>query len=386
MTTGTRPPGTRPAVRSDLRGLEGYHSPQVDVAVRLNTNESPFAPPDGFLDAWTAAIRGREMHRYPDRGAGALRAAIGAHLGQPADRVFCANGSNEVLQTLLLTYGGPGATSLVFEPTYALHSHISRLTGTTVVEGERRADFSIDPHDARQLVEQHQPAVTFICSPNNPTGTVEPHALVEAVLEVARGLVVVDEAYGEFAPRSAMELVHDDRALVVVRTYSKVWSLAGVRLGFCVAPAWLVAELDKVVLPYHLSVPTQLAGELAVRWQPEMDARVTAIVAERERLAAALTARGDLEVFDSGANFVLLRCPGTDPGSRADAADALWQDLLARGVLVRSFARWPRLEGCLRVTIGTRDEDDAFLAALADARGPGAAPVAPTPADPQEPR
>jgi histidinol-phosphate aminotransferase len=369
VTTSTTPPaGTRPAVRSDLRGLEGYHSPQVDVATRLNTNESPFPPPPGFLEAWTAALRDRPLHRYPDRAASALRAAIGSHLGQPAARIFCANGSNEVLQTLLLTYGGPGASALVFEPTYALHAHISRLTGTAIVEGERRADFSVDADAAVRLVREHRPALTFLCSPNNPTGTVEPHALVEAVLDAGDGLVVVDEAYGEFAPRSAIELVDDDRPLVVVRTYSKVWSLAGVRLGFCVAPEWLVAELDKVVLPYHLSVPTQLAGELAVRWQAEMDDRVAAIVAERERLASALSARGDLEVFDSGANFVLLRAPGPDATARADAAESLWRDLLDRGVLVRSFARWPRLEGCLRITIGTPAEDDAFLAALGDAR------------------
>jgi histidinol-phosphate aminotransferase len=345
------------APRDDLRALEGYHSPQLDVAVRLNTNESPFAPPPEFVDRWVDELRHAPLNRYPDRAARDLRDALGKHLGQPTERLFCANGSNEVLQTLLLTYGGPGRSAAMFEPTYALHSHIARITGTEVVVGERRADFSVDPEVARALIEEYAPTIVFVCSPNNPTGTVEPAATIEALLATEGDhLVVVDEAYGEFAPWSALELVRDDRALIVVRTYSKVWSMAALRLGFAVAPQWVVDELEKVVLPYHLAAATQIAGRLALDLGDEMDDRVGRLVGERDRVATELGALDGVTVFPSGANFLLFR-PAGDGHER-------WQQMVDHGVLVRDFSRWPRLEGCLRVTIGTRDENDAFLTAL----------------------
>jgi histidinol-phosphate aminotransferase len=343
--------------RDDLRALEGYHSPQLDVSVRLNTNESPFAPPPEFVDRWVEELRAAPLNRYPDRAAGELRDALGVHLGQPRERLFCANGSNEVLQTLLLTYGGPGRRAAMFEPTYALHSHIARITGTEVIVGERRADFSVDPGVACALIEEQAPTIVFVCSPNNPTGTVEPAATIEALL-AADGdhLVVVDEAYGEFAPWSALELVRDDRPLVVVRTYSKVWSMAALRLGFAVAPTWVVDELDKVVLPYHLAAATQIAGRLALDLGAEMDDRVQRLVDERERVAAELARIEGVTVYPSGANFLLFR-PGGDGHER-------WQQMVDQGVLVRDFSRWPRLDDCLRVTIGTPEENDAFVAAL----------------------
>jgi histidinol-phosphate aminotransferase len=350
-------PAKRIEPRDDLRALEGYHSPQLDVTVRLNTNESPFAPPPGFVDAWLEELATVPLHRYPDRTARALRAAIGDSLDQPPNRVFCANGSNEVLQTLLLTYGGPGRRALVFEPTYALHSHISHLTGTEVVVGSRRDDFGIDLDTARRLIDEHHPEIVFLCSPNNPTGTVEPRATVEAILDVAPGLVIVDEAYGEFAHESALDLVDDERALVVTRTYSKVWSMAALRLGFCIAPPWVVTELEKVVLPYHLDVSTQLAGTTALRFRSEMDARVAFLVEERERLFVALDELDGVTVFPSGANFLLFRVAG---------GHAIWEAMVERGVLVRDFSRWPGVEECLRVTVGTAAENTAFLSTLRD--------------------
>jgi histidinol-phosphate aminotransferase len=345
------------APRDDLLALDGYHSPQLDVAVRLNTNESPFAPPDEFVERWLDELRAAPLHRYPDRAAQSLRDALGKHLGQPAARLFCANGSNEVLQTLLLTYGGPGRRAAMFEPTYALHSHIARITGTEVVAGERRADFSIDPGGARALIAEYAPTIVFVCSPNNPTGTVETAATIEALLDAPGAhLVVVDEAYGEFAPRSALDLVRDDRPLVVVRTYSKVWSMAALRLGFAVAPRWVIEELDKVVLPYHLATATQIAGRLALELGADMDDRVARLVGERDRVASALAAVDGITVFPSGANFLLFRCEGD--------GHTLWQRMVEQGVLVRDFSRWPRLDDCLRVTIGTVAENDAFLSAL----------------------
>jgi histidinol-phosphate aminotransferase len=348
------PPPVQP--RADLALMEGYHSPQLDVAVRLNTNEAPGPPPAAFRERLGAALGDVDWHRYPDRSYRALRAAIAALHDVAPEQVFVANGSNEVLQTVCLTYGGPGRTAAVFEPTYALHSHIARITGTTVAVGERGADFVLDIAEARSVLAETAPAITFLCSPNNPTGMSEPEDVVRAVADEAPGLVVVDEAYGQFARWSALELVDGERPLVVTRTFSKTWSMAAARLGYLVGPAWLVAELDKVVLPYHLDALKQVAGVAALGFVDEMRARVAHLVEERGRVSAAL-ADLPVDVWPSDANFVLFR-------PREVAGDQVWKDLVDRSVLVRNCASWPRLEGCLRVTIGTADEDDAFLAAL----------------------
>jgi histidinol-phosphate aminotransferase len=345
--------------RDDVALMPGYHSPQVDVKVRLNTNEAPEPPPDAWRRAYEDAIASVEWHRYPDRAAAALRAAIADLHGVEPSQVFAANGSNEVLQTVLLTYGGAGRRAAVWEPTYALHSHISRLTGTEVVEGERAPDLSTDLAEVRRVYEASSPQVAFLCSPNNPTGLVDDEATVRATLELAvahDGLLVVDEAYGQFAPWSAVGLVGEGVPLVVTRTFSKTWSMAAARLGYLIGPAEVVEQLERVVLPYHLDTAKQLAGTIALGFQDEMQHRVAHLVEERGRLAERL---GELpvEVWPSGANFVLFRPERADGG-------AVWQALLDRSILVRDFSSVPRLEGCLRVTIGTADEDDVFLDAL----------------------
>lgn len=348
-------------VRDDFRALEGYHSAQVDVDVRLNTNESPFPPPAEWLEEYAAAVAEIRWNRYPERMAESLRAAIAEWHGVEIGQVFAANGSNEVLQTLLLAYAGPGRTVALFEPTYQLHAHIARITGATVVAGQRNEDFTLDLDEVRRVLDEAQPAVTFLCSPNNPTGMIEPPAVLDAVLEGAPGLVVVDEAYAQFSSWSALERVADDRPLVVVRTFSKTWSMAAARLGYLVGPTWLVSQLEKVVLPYHLDAAKQLAGRLALQHVDDMERRVSQLVEERGRVSAGL---GDLgvEVFPSGANFVLFRL-------RDEDAVAVWKRLVDHGVLVRDCSSWGRLDGCLRVTIGLPGENDRFLEALADALG-----------------
>ncbi len=349
------------SVRDDLRALEGYHSPQVDVRIRLNTNEAPTSPPVAWRDAFAAELSRVEWHRYPDRGATALRAAIADSHSVRADQVFAANGSNEVLQTLLLAYAGPGRSVATFEPTYQLHGHIARLTGATVVEGERAADFRLDLNTALETIQANKPAVTFLCSPNNPTGLVEPAENVGAVLAAQTGLLVVDEAYGQFADWSALTMIDESTPLVVTRTFSKTWSMAATRLGYLVGPSWLVAELDKVALPYHLDAAKQIAGRLALQFVDEMDARVQLIVAERERISSALASL-PLQVFDSGANFILFR-PLTVPGRH------VWQALLDRSILIRDCSSWPRLSDCLRVTVGTPAENDEFLQVMKEVVG-----------------
>ncbi len=343
-------------VRDDLRVLEGYHSPQVDVDVRLNTNESPLPPPDAFRDALAAELSRIEWHRYPDRAATELRTAIADWHGVDPSMVFAANGSNEVLQTILLTYAGAGRRVATFEPTYQMHAQIARVVGSEVVEGERNADFTLDPDELRRVVDEYDPHVTFLTSPNNPTGLVEPSERIGELLDVTNGLVVADEAYAQFADWSALELLDDDRPLVITRTFSKTWSMAGVRLGYAIGPSWFVDELEKVVLPYHLDAVKQLAGRVALRFVDDMNDRVRLIVDERERLSSTMSSM-PIDVTPSGANFILFR--PTSVGGRD-----LWQQLLDRSILVRDCSGWPRLADCLRVTVGTPDENDAFLTAL----------------------
>jgi histidinol-phosphate aminotransferase len=347
---------SRPKVRDDLVALEGYHSAQVDVRVRLNTNEAPSGPPQAFRDALAAELSRIEWNRYPDRAATELREGIAAFHGVEADQVFVANGSNEVIQTLCLAYGGHGRTCALFEPTYLMHAQIASVAGMDVALGARAADLSLDVDEVKRVIAEHDPAITFLCSPNNPTGMVEPPEAIKEVADLVPGLLVVDEAYGQFADWSALELVDEDRPLVVTRTYSKTWSMAGARLGYLVAPSWLVAELDKVVLPYHLDMAKQIAGRVALRFVDEMNERVRDLVAERERLVARL-ATMPVTVWPSGANFVLFR-------PEARGGRDVWQALVDRSILVRDATSWPRLDDCLRVTIGTPDEDDAFLDAL----------------------
>ncbi|MCU1493694.1 MAG: hisC [Acidimicrobiaceae bacterium] len=342
--------------------MAGYHSPQIDVDVRLNTNEAPEPPPAGFVAELQAELERIPFNRYPDRQALALRSAIGAQHNVGAEQVYCANGSNEVLQSILLAYGGPGRAAAVFEPTYALHSHIARITGTEVIAGERDDDMLVDELElARVLtvggrIGGANPAVMFLCSPNNPTGRAEPRDTVERVIASAPGLVVVDEAYGQFARWSACELLHDSPNLVVVRTFSKTWSLAGLRLGYAIAEAEVVDALLRVTLPYHLDAVKQAAGRIALGYGDEMRERVARLAEERGRVAAAL-AELPVDVYPSDANFILFRV-------RAHDAQEVWRSLVQRSILVRDVTGWPSLAGCLRVTIGTQAENDAFLAGL----------------------
>lgn len=357
----------RPSVRDDVALMAGYHSPQLDVAVRLNTNEAPGSPPEAFSEALVAAVRKIDWNRYPDRSAKDLREAIASLEGFDAAQVFAANGSNEVLQSLCLAYGGSGRTALTFEPTYALHSHIARVCGTNVVEFDRDAGFRLDPAAAAAAVREVRPHLVFLCSPNNPTGMLEDRETVEAVLTAAGevgALLIVDEAYGQFAPWSALRLLDEDLPLVVTRTYSKTWSMAGARLGYMIGPTWVVQALESVALPYHLDAVTQLAGVLALDHRDAMEQRVATLVEERGRVSAAL-GRLDVDQWPSAANFILFRPRGID-------GRQVWAELVERGVLVRDCSSWPRLEGCLRVTLGTRDEDDVFLTALGDVLAAGA--------------
>jgi histidinol-phosphate aminotransferase len=344
------------AVRSDLAGLEPYVSPQLPARYRLNTNESPHPPPARVGDEIAARIGALTLNRYPDRDATRLRAALAERNAWPEVGIWIANGSNEVLMHLFLALGGPGRCALTFEPTYSLHTLIPRIAGTRTVDAERAEDWRVDVDVALRAIEAERPDVVMLCSPNNPSGGCEPRPVVEALAEAAPGIVVVDEAYGEFAGAefSARPLLARHPNLVVVKTFSKAWRLAGARLGYLLADPALVRELVRVRLPYHLSAPTQAIGEVALMHRDELLAAVEAVVAERDRIVVELQRMG-IVTFPSRANFVLFE---------VDAPDEVWKALYDRGVLIRHYAGRRRMARCLRVTAGLPEENDAFLEAL----------------------
>jgi histidinol-phosphate aminotransferase len=345
-------------VRDDLKDLHPYGAPQIDVPVRLNTNENPYPPSERMVRAVADAVAqaAATLNRYPDRDAVELRKDLADYLGGglTGRQVWAANGSNEVIQQLLQAFGGPGRLALGFDPGYSMHPLIAQVTCTEWVSVDRDASFGLDPARAARAVSDAAPSLVFLTSPNNPTGTATPLEVIEAVCEAAPGLVVIDEAYAEFAregTRSALTLLPRYPGLVVTRTMSKAFAMAGARIGYLAAAPELVEKLLVVRLPYHLSAVTQAVGRAALALAAEPLATVAVLRAERDALVSWLRQRG-LTVADSDANFVLF--------GEFDSRRDVWQGLLDRGVLVREVGppRW------LRVTVGTPQEMAAFRTAL----------------------
>ena len=348
-------------LRDDLAGRQPYGAPMPDVPVRLNVNENPYPPSPALVRSVADAVAGvaGTLNRYPDRDAAALRDDLAGYLGHGLTRaqVWAANGSNEIIQQVLQAFGGPGRSALGFEPSYSMHPLIAQATGTRWVAGARGAGedgFGLDPDHAIAMVREHQPDVVFLTSPNNPTGTAMPLTAVEAVCAAAPGMVVVDEAYAEFArdrSGTALGLLPRYERLVIARTMSKAFALAGARVGYLAASPDVVRALQIVRLPYHLSAITQAVARVALAHAEELLATVAVLRAERDDLVAWLRGRG-LVAADSDANFVLF--------GEFDDRHAVWQGLLDRGVLIREVGppRW------LRVSVGTPRETAAFRTAL----------------------
>jgi len=346
-------------LRDDLRGLKPYGAPQAPLPVALNVNENTHPVPedvaDDILDSIARALR--DVNRYPDREFLTLREGFAEYLGHglAADGIWAANGSNEVLQHVLQAFAGPGRTAFGFAPTYSMYPLLTRATGAEWVAGTRGHDFVIDAESAAEQVAAASPDVVFLCSPNNPTGTPLPIDVIEAVYDATDGIVIVDEAYWEFAPheeRSALTLLPDRERMVVSRTMSKAFAFAGARVGYLAADPAIIDALRLVRLPYHLSALTQAAASAALRHAPTMLRMVDDIVAQRDRISATVEALG-FHAYESWTNFVLF--------SGVDDPAATWQALYDRGILIRDIG----LPHSLRVTAGTEDETTAFLDALA---------------------
>ena len=345
-----------PSQREDLGVLEGYHSPQLEVSVRLNTNESPFPLPDAFTQEFGSAIEKLDLNRYPKRSASELCVSIADKEILKESEVFVANGSNEVIQSICLAFGGYGRSALIFEPTYAMHSQIAKITGTRVLEGFRNSAFQVDENLALEVIRRERPEIVFLCSPNNPTGNTESLELIDAILfelNSTGGLLVVDEAYKEFSDASSELKVSGDSNLAFIRTFSKVSSLAGVRLGYLLAPEWCVNMVKTVSLPYHLDSVKQIAGILALKYEDEMKRNLELIKKERKKVFDGLLSL-PMKVWPSEANFLLFKPESIE-------AYKLWQELLDEGILIRDCSSWDGLDGCLRVTIGSESENDTFL-------------------------
>ncbi len=349
----------RLASRPDLDDLVAYGAPQLDVSVRLNTNESPYPPPPAFMEALARHVAGLELNRYPDRGFRDLREALAAHVGTLTERVWAANGSNEIILQLVQAFGGPERKAMTFGPTYEMHSHITRVCGTRLIRARRNPDFTMDAEASVNAIRVGTPDIVFLCSPNNPTGNTIPEEDVAAICEAAPGLVILDEAYAEFSGASLWRLVEDYEHLVSVRTFSKAFRLAGARIGYLIAQPRVIEEVLKVRLPYHLSSLTQAAGLTALAQAAELEATVETIRHERDRLWNELSTTRGITAFPSRANFILFRTDSV-PGPE------VWRRLLDRGVLVRDFSSTAGCESCLRVSVGTADQDERFLDALSE--------------------
>lgn len=347
-------------LREDLRGGTPYGAPQLDVAVRLNTNENPYPPSEALVSDVAESVReaARELNRYPDRDASALRRDLASYLTRQTGmalserNVWAANGSNEVLQQILQAFGGPGRSVLGFVPSYSMHPILAAGTLTEWATEPRRDDFTLDGARAAEVVAKRAPTVVLLTSPNNPTGTSIALDDLEAVLAAAPGIVVVDEAYIEFSaqPSAVRLLERYPSKLIVSRTMSKAFAFAAGRLGYLAATPAVVDALQLVRLPYHLSGPTQAAARAALRHSEETLSSVSRLAAERDRVSESLRELGFSPV-DSDSNFILF--------GDFDDAHAAWQAFVDHGVLIRDVG----IERHLRVTVGTPEENDAFLTA-----------------------
>ena len=366
MTVGKDVTLTELPLREDLRGKSPYGAPQLNVPVRLNTNENPHPPTQALVDDVTASVQAvaGELHRYPDRDAVALRTDLAAYLAAQTgttltvENLWAANGSNEILQQLLQAFGGPGRSAIGFVPSYSMHPIIADGTQTAWLVANRAADFSLDIDVAVASIQDRKPDIVFVASPNNPSGQSvsldELRRMLDALFSETNGILILDEAYGEFSSQpSAVKLIDEyPTKLVVTRTMSKAFAFAGGRLGYLIAAPAVIDAMLLVRLPYHLSSVTQAAARAALRHADDTLGSVAKLIAERDRVTEALTGMG-FRVIPSDANFVLF-------GEFADAP-ATWQRYLDEGILIRDVG----IPGYLRATTGLAEENDALLAASA---------------------
>ncbi len=351
-------------VRPQIRALSAYHVPPAADFIKLDAMENPYHWPEAMVEDWLAVLREVSLNRYPDPSPAGLKASLGEAMGVPLDKdsgqdVLLGNGSDELIQMIALTLAQPGAQPgrviLAPEPSFVMYKMIATFTGMEYVGVPLAEDFALDVDAMLVAIEQHQPAVVFLAYPNNPTGNLFDRGAVDAVIGAAPGLVVVDEAYHAFAGDSYMGELGKHDNLLVMRTVSKM-GLAGLRLGLLAGPSEWLAEFDKTRLPYNINVLTQVSAEFALTHREVLDRQTRQICADREKLMAELQALAGIEAFPSRANFILFR---------VERASEVFESLKAQGVLIKNMGtETGPLAQCLRVTVGTAEENAVFLAAL----------------------
>lgn len=345
-------------VRKELMDLKPYEEPSLPAGVvRLHANENPYPFPEAVREAIIDQLRDLEISRYPDPAAGALRESISAYTQWPADKIIVGNGSNELILTLMLTFGGPGARIVIPTPTFSMYQIIANLTGATAVNVPLNKDYEIDMFTLERELEHPDTKLVMLCSPNNPTGGIIDTQLVERICASTKALVVLDEAYYEFAQQTALESLKDISNLSILRTFSKAFGLAGQRVGYMLANDEVIYQVKKASLPYNLNAFTQTAAKVALEKAHEFAPQIEAVLADRSRVAEALTQMPGIVVYPSLANFILFKCTQRPAGE-------IFQKLTEAGVIIRYFNEAPGLENCLRITIGTKEENDIFIEKL----------------------
>lgn len=349
-------------LRESLRPLSPYGAPQVPARASLNTNENPYPPSFGLQKAITDAISAvaADLNRYPDRDATKLRTQLATYINEQSgtkfsvENIWAANGSNEIIQSIFLAFAQ--GSVLGFTPSYSMHPLIAKTTGAQWIDGKRNIDFSLNTADAVSEILKHKPTLTFITTPNNPTGgavTIDAIQMLADAAKTVGGLLVVDEAYAEFSQEiSAVTLITNNPHVIVIRTMSKAFAFAGARVGYLVSDQAVKDAMMIVRLPYHLSALTQAAAQVAIDHRSELLAGVSTLIAAREAIVTELHTMG-LTTIPSSANFILFT------GFKQEAPQ-LWSAMLEKGVLIRDVG----LSGYLRVTIGNEAENQLFISAL----------------------
>jgi histidinol-phosphate aminotransferase len=349
-------------LREELRPMSPYGAPQVAARASLNTNENPYPPSQLLQQAITDAVAkvAADLNRYPDRDATVLRSKLALYINEQSgtkfseENVWAANGSNEIIQSIFLAFAA--GTVLGFTPSYSMHPLIAKVTGSSWIDGKRNSDFSLNTRDAVAQILQNKPTLTFITTPNNPTGdavSIDSIKLLADACKSVGGLLVVDEAYAEFSKESsAVTLIENNPHVIVIRTMSKAFAFAGARVGYLVCDVAVTQSMLIVRLPYHLSTLTQVAAQVAIDHRAELLSGVSTLISSRTALVEALHDMG-LTTIPSSANFVLFT------GFKQDSPQ-LWAALLEKGVLIRDVG----LSGYLRVTIGNEAENQLFVTSL----------------------
>lgn len=346
-------------IKPRVRELKAYSLSPDRARVKVNQNENPWDMPERVKQESLRRLAGREWSRYPDFIPASLHERLAQFVGWKTEGVIAGNGSNELIQALLMVTVSEGKRVLINEPTFALYRQITTVLGGEVLSLPLKSDLTYDAEAILQTVEEAQPDVTIICSPNNPTGCVIDGSDLAKILETARGLVAVDEAYFEFSGETVVPLLNEHENLVVLHTFSKAMAAAALRVGYLLAAPSLAREISKAVLPYNLNAVSQTVAETAIElYEEELKPLVEKIVAERERLFTKIRSINGLSPVPTRANFMVVRS-AVDPRK-------VFSELLSRDILIRDVSGYPMLRDYFRLSVGTPEENELIIKALCE--------------------